>query len=73
MMERFTTQKHSSLLDQFVSYDENEVLWIGLMNRIGIRPLLVDYCFELCGGIFTDQCHKNFTAVTYGRKDSLFR
>jgi hypothetical protein len=28
MLERFTTRKHSSLMDPFVSYEENEVLWI---------------------------------------------
>jgi len=27
-LERFAAGKHSSLLDQFVSYEENEVLWI---------------------------------------------
>ncbi len=27
-LDRFATDKHSSLLDQFISYKENEVLWM---------------------------------------------
>ncbi len=27
-LSRFATDKHSILLDQFISYEENEVLWI---------------------------------------------
>jgi len=28
MLERLTSDKRSNLLDQFLSYEENEVFWI---------------------------------------------
>ncbi len=32
MLERLTSDKHSNLLGQFLSYEENEVLWICTQN-----------------------------------------
>ncbi len=32
MLERFTSAKHSNLFGQFISYEENEVLWIRTME-----------------------------------------
>ena len=40
MLERLTSDKHSNLLGQFLSYEENEVLWIRTL-AIGLTEAII--------------------------------
>ncbi len=55
-LSRFAYNKHSSLLDQFVSYEENEVLWI--QPQMPVSAARWQHGSQICFATFLAKNHQ---------------